>query len=66
MFPSSALLVARRGAGEDKVTCEGASPGGRSLKRLKAPSADLCHIAAESQTQRLPQRNATLAKKGLS
>lgn len=31
-------MVARRDAGEDGVTSEGASPGGRSLKRLKAPS----------------------------
>lgn len=64
MFPSSVLQVARRDAGEDKVTSE----GGRSLKRLKAPSGikHLCHVAAESQTQRLMQRKATLANKGLN
>lgn len=38
MFPS-VLLVARRDAGEDESASEGAPPGGRSLKRLKAPSA---------------------------
>lgn len=36
MFPSSVLLVARRDAGEDKVTCEGGLPRWSLPKKVKS------------------------------